>query len=288
MTQVASIVGDAAELQYSALGLRRGLTEVIAGGHWPDSVPALPGVKLECPPAGLRPRAATQILVVDDCTLQRENLAAILGEDGLDTAAAAWDLASVLLAVAEAEPRVVLLSMTTRESTALLRAIRRVCPETAVIAVCVAEDDEAAIIECAESGVLGYHLRHQSVEELHAVIADVVEGRSSCAPLISSVLMRHLSSMASRPSRGREPDLTAREAEILRMLEVGMTNRDIADQLCIALHTVKNHVHSVLNKLAVRSRAEAAAYSRTRRHGPRYVGTRQDSEPKIAPSVHIP
>jgi DNA-binding NarL/FixJ family response regulator len=53
--------------------------------------------------------------------------------------------------------------------------------------------------------------------------------------------------------------LTAREAEILRFLQLGLSNREIAEQLCIAVHTVKNHVHSLLTKLGVNTRGQAAA-----------------------------
>lgn len=60
----------------------------------------------------------------------------------------------------------------------------------------------------------------------------------------------------------QELPLTAREIQILRMLEAGLANREIAGRLCIAVHTVKNHVHSVLTKLGVSSREEAAALAR--------------------------
>jgi DNA-binding NarL/FixJ family response regulator len=65
----------------------------------------------------------------------------------------------------------------------------------------------------------------------------------------------------------KQPDkellLTAREIQILRMLEAGLANQVIAEELCIAVHTVKNHVHSLLTKLGVTSRAQAAALART-------------------------
>ncbi|WP_197420051.1 response regulator transcription factor [Mycobacterium sp. NAZ190054] len=220
-----------------------------------------PTVHAVAPERGRGRLAATRMLIIDDSTLQRENLAAVLREGGAKPAVA-WDLPSVRVAIGEVAPQVVLLSMTTRDSIALLCGIRRACPTTRVIAVCVAED-EAEIIACAESGVAGYHLRSQSLDELLTVIVDVIDGQASCSPGVSAVLMRHLSAVASRRSGPRDPDLTTREMEILRMLEMGLTNRDIANQLCITLHTVKNHVHSVLSKLGVRSRAEAAACSRT-------------------------
>ena len=101
-------------------------------------------------------RGAT-ILIIDDCTLQRENLAAILGGEGRSTLAVAWDLPSMCDALAEMPPEVVLLSMATRDSIALLRAVREACPGARVIVVGLSEDDETDIIACAEAGVAGYH-----------------------------------------------------------------------------------------------------------------------------------
>jgi DNA-binding NarL/FixJ family response regulator len=63
----------------------------------------------------------------------------------------------------------------------------------------------------------------------------------------------------------KELVLTSREDQILRLLELGLSNQEIASQLCIAVHTVKNHVHSVLTKLEVRSRAEAVVRFRADR-----------------------
>lgn len=209
---------------------------------------------------------AGQILIVDDCTLQRENLAAILHNDGVSTPAVAWDLPSVRAALGEMAPHVVLLSMMTRGSIALLRAVREACPLARVIVVGISEDDETDIIACAEAGVAGYHLRTESLNELLRLISKVAEGESACSPRVSAILLSHLSALAAqRQPSNRELVLTTREMQILQMLEIGLSNRDIADQLCITLHTVKNHVHSVLSKLGVSTRTEAAAISRSSR-----------------------
>ena len=81
------------------------------------------------------------------------------------------------------------------------------------------------------------------------------------------MLLRRLSALAERRQpAAKELVLTPREAQILRMLEMGLSNRNIADHLGIAIHTVKNHVHSLLTKLGVSSRVEAAALARTVRY----------------------
>ncbi|MGB3356205.1 MAG: response regulator transcription factor [Mycobacterium sp.] len=208
-------------------------------------------------------RGAT-ILIVDDCTLQRENLATILGGEGGSTLAVAWDLPSMRDALAETSPEVVLVSMVSRDSITLLRAVREACPGARVIVVGISEDDETDIIACAEAGVAGYHLRNESLDQLLRLISKVVEGESSCSPRVSAILLSRLSALAAQRNPGpRELVLTTREMQILQMLEMGLSNRDIADRLCITLHTVKNHVHSVLNKLGVSTRTEAAAVSRS-------------------------
>ncbi|MEH3141594.1 MAG: response regulator transcription factor [Mycobacterium kyogaense] len=205
------------------------------------------------------------ILIVDDSRLQRENLATILAGEGVARPAMAWSLDSLSVAVST-PPRIVLLNLFTHQSISLLHCVRQQCPTAKVIVMGVADEDEADVIACAEAGVAAYHLRTESLGELRNLIARVSRGEFVCSPRISAILLRYLSNVATeRRSDPGDPDLTAREMQILRMLEQGLSNKDIADQLCIAVHTVKNHVHSVLGKLGVRTRAEAAAFCRSLR-----------------------
>ncbi|MGE2714609.1 LuxR C-terminal-related transcriptional regulator [Mycolicibacterium litorale] len=146
---------------------------------------------------------------------------------------------------------------------ALLRLVRSTCPEAKMIVVGISEDDEASVVASAEAGVAGYHLRAESLGDLLAIISQVANGQPFCSPKISAIMLKCLRTRAAQQPNPREPVLTAREIQILRLLEMGLSNREIADQLCIALHTVKNHVHSVLSKLGVGTRAEAATYARS-------------------------
>jgi DNA-binding NarL/FixJ family response regulator len=204
------------------------------------------------------------VLIVDDNTLYRQNLAAALAPS-LDSAPhVARDAASLQSCLEQCPPDVVLLSMSTSDAGALLQCVSRSRPEAKVIAVGVWEGDEPTIIACAEAGVTGYHLRDESFDELVSLIAKIAAGESMCSPKVAAILLRRLSTLAAerKPETG-DLVLTAREAQILRMLEQGLSNREIAEQLCIALHTVKNHVHSILGKLGVRTRGQAVALSRT-------------------------
>ena len=137
-------------------------------------------------------------------------------------------------------------------------------PHVRVIVLGASEDDQSAIVACAEAGVAGYHMRSDSLEDLLELIRKVATGESFYSPQVAAILLRQLSALAAqRQPAARDPALTTRKAQILTMLELGRSNQDIATELSIAVHTVKNHVHSLLTKLGVSTRAEAAALSRT-------------------------
>lgn len=209
----------------------------------------------------------TRILIVDDSTLYREYLAGVVAYHGAVKPGIAWDLPSLITALENMKPLVVLLNLATRDSATLLTQALKLSPDLRVIVLGMTEDDEPEIVACAEAGVAGYHLRTESLEDLLVLIRKVAAGESLCSPRVSAILLRRLSALASQSQpAGHELVLTAREAQILKMLELGLSNRDIAEQLCIAVHTVKNHVHSLLTKLGVRTRAQAAALSRTLRY----------------------
>ncbi len=213
---------------------------------------------------GQDPLRDESILIVDDCTLYRENLAATFALYGTAAPSVAWDLPSLVTALEDTTPSIVLLNIATRDSALLLRAAMEISQNLRVIVLGVSEDDESEIVACAEAGVAGYHMRTESLDDLLVLMRKVADGKSICSPRVSAILLRRLSALASQ----RRPAadglvLTAREDQILRMLELGLSNQDIATQLCIAVPTVKNHVHSLLIKLDVNTRAEAAALCRT-------------------------
>jgi DNA-binding NarL/FixJ family response regulator len=204
------------------------------------------------------------IVIIDDCTLHRDNLAAVFTLNGMAAPRVAWDLPSLIVALDGIAPDIVLLNIATRDCVSLLRAATGMIPGARVIVLGASEDDESKIVACAEAGVVGYHMRTDSLHDLLRLIRKVAAGETSCPPRISAILLRRISSLASQwQPVSKELALTKRETQILKMLELGRSNQDIATQLAIAVHTVKNHVHSLLSKLGVGSRAEAAALSRT-------------------------
>ena len=217
--------------------------------------------------AGQTPVPQVRFLIVDDCTLNRENLGAMFAAHGCSEPAMAWDMPSLFAALGQAAPEIVLFNMGTRDNMTLLRQVRYTCPQARLIVVGISDEDESEIVACAEAGVAAYHLRGESLHDLLTLVTRVADGESHCSPKVSAILLRRLSTLASqRQPEAKELVLTAREIQILRLLESGLSNQEVADRLFIALPTVKNHVHSVLRKLGVSTRGEAAAYSRSMRH----------------------
>lgn len=201
------------------------------------------------------------ILVVDDSRLYRESLAALLTQQtGIGVVDSAESLESVSSHIALSDPDVVILNLATVESSAILTAIRQQRPRAKLVVVGVDDTDERQVITCAEAGVSGYLTRSDSLDDLISIIRRLVVGDTPISPRISAFLLRRIRDLADdRRHQPRLSLLTDREIQILRLIGAGLSNKDIAEQLTIELHTVKNHVHSMLTKLGVRRRGEAAA-----------------------------
>lgn len=180
----------------------------------------------------------------------------------IEVIGAAADAEEAVKAVAgEPEPPLVVLDMATPDGVALVRRLAHL-PGVRVLAITVA-NRECSVIECAESGVSGFLTTEASVDELAVAIEQVAQGGQSCPPSTAGMLLRRVAALArDRPRSTPEVVLTSRELEIANLVERGLSNKQIADKLCIELPTVKNHMHHILDKLGVRRRAEAAALVR--------------------------
>jgi DNA-binding NarL/FixJ family response regulator len=205
--------------------------------------------------------AAVSVLVVDDSRLYRDALAGLLREQPwVDRVETAPDGASTMRREVAFPPTVTLLNMATDESLVWLGALTRARARVVVIGVREAESD---VVACAEAGSAGYVLRSDSLDSLCDVVQAVARGESICSPKTTSMLLRRVATLAAeRRSDSGLGRLTAREAEILTLLEQGMANHEIAQRLSIEVRTVKNHVHAILSKLGVARRGQAAAWAR--------------------------
>lgn len=131
----------------------------------------------------------------------------------------------------------------------------------------LAMDRESEIVAAAEAGVSGLHLQSESFADLLEMVRTAGNGQALCSPEVSAILMKRVYAFAAQSNPDSSTDsLTARENEILELLDQGLTNQQIANRLSVTLHTVKNHVHSVLKKLGVGSRSEAVTVFRTAKY----------------------
>jgi two-component system nitrate/nitrite response regulator NarL len=200
---------------------------------------------------------ARSVLVVADVRLYREGLAQSLSASPhiavLGTCA---DRADARQQVATLQPDVVLIDVRARESLELIRDLRSQGVRCKVLAFAV-EEIAADILACAEAGAAGYVTADVSIEDLVRAIERIARAELVCSPRIAAQLFGRIS------ERGEEwslevKTLTPRERQVLDCIRQGHSNKEIAQKLNIAEPTVKNHVHHLLEKLDVTTRAQAA------------------------------
>ena len=205
---------------------------------------------------------STQVLLVSDQPLYRDGVARTLRDaQKIAVAGTAGGAEQALELVCLLEPEIVLLDMGMPHAFDVARQIAQSTRRTRVVALSIREED-SEVIACAEVGIAGYVPRDGTAQETIDVISAVARGEARCSPRIVGSLLRRIAALTAALQNGGQggvpAGLTAREAEILALLQQGLPNKIISRRLGIELATVKNHVHSIFGKLGLRSRAEAA------------------------------
>ncbi len=140
------------------------------------------------------------------------------------------------------------------------RLIKAELPETKVVIVTVAEDDEH-LFEAVTSGADGYLRKDMAAGELKRVLDAVAGGEPALSKGLATKILEELGRVAREGPAREEGELTKREREVLALVATGATNQEVAQRLFISEHTVKFHMRNILAKLRTRNRAEAAAYA---------------------------
>ena len=206
-----------------------------------------------------------KVLIANDSTLISHLLTTILNkEPDIEVVGTAQNFTEVLNATRDFDMLLVDSSFPERGAMAILEhyQIRDQKPKVIVLGLGKSTDQ---ILEYIQAGADGYLLEKEKENDLIQCILMTSEDRPRISPEIAeammnrlmdfSLLLAEIEDLVSVPA-----DLTSREWEVLRLLAEGLTNRDIADQLKIALGTTKNHIHSIYQKLNIRNRHQAAVF----------------------------
>jgi len=204
---------------------------------------------------------AERILLVDDHPLTRSALAGLLQEHGFDVAGEAGDGEEAIAKAAELHPDLVLLdlSMPGLDGLSALPRLREAAPSCEVV-VLTASGEEQSLLAAIRAGAAGYLLKSEPPARIVEFLRGVANGE---AALSGSVARRLLEQVRQNGGRGTGvPDeiaaaLSARELEVLLLLDDHLATEEIAKRLFISEHTVRSHVKSLLRKLGVSSRREA-------------------------------
>jgi two-component system nitrate/nitrite response regulator NarL len=203
-----------------------------------------------------------RVLVIDDHTLFRSGLEELLRRRGIQVVAAIGSGREGVDAARDLDPEVILLDlrMPDMDGLAVLAALREAGVTTPVVILTTSREDRD-LIQSLRSGAQGYLLKDMEPDDLVSALGEVVAGKTVVVPDMAGVLARVVQGEeAEEDDRGasRFSILTRREREILCHLANGRSNKMIARELDIAEGTVKLHVKSILRKLEVHSRVEAA------------------------------
>lgn len=198
-----------------------------------------------------------RVLITDDHGVVRQGLRMFLGLDPeIEVVGEASDGEEAVAMTRALVPDVILmdLMMPAMDGITAIRTIRGELPDVEIIALTSVLGD-ASVTGAVKAGAIGYLLKDVEAEELHRAIRAAAEGRVYLAPEAALRLMREV-----RAPDGAQP-LTEREAEVLQLVARGRSNRQIARSLYVEEKTVKAHVSSILRKLGMQSRTQAALYA---------------------------
>jgi DNA-binding NarL/FixJ family response regulator len=209
-----------------------------------------------------RTGASVSVMLVDDHRIFREGLRDLLLEQGFDIVGEAANAADAVALAVKKRPAVALMDIQMPGGSGIdaTRQLAARCPETQVVMLTVSPD-EADLIESIQAGASGYLLKGASIEEIASGVRAAADGESQVSPRITAELLHQVRRAPPPRALPGEPRLAQRELDVLRLISDGKGNPEIAEELQISEQTVKTYVSSLLAKLQVQNRIQAAVYA---------------------------
>jgi DNA-binding NarL/FixJ family response regulator len=217
--------------------------------------------------ARAHPRTTISIVLIEDNRMLREGLASLIREQpGFEILAASANVIDALQKVRDAKPRVVLVDFALQhhDGLRLTATIHAEIPEARVVVMGLFPLDED-IADFVRAGASGFVMKDASFGEFLRTVRLVAEGTDVLPTQLTGSLFTQIAQRAV--VGGKSPvleavRLTQRERQVVGLIGEGLSNKEIAARMHIAIHTVKSHVHNVLEKLALHTRLEVAAFTR--------------------------
>ncbi len=204
-----------------------------------------------------------RVMLVDDHEVVRMGIeSAVEAAEGMTVVASVSDGSKALSEAPVVAPDVVLLDvlMPGIDGIETCRRMLEELPETRVVML-TSHTDEDAVFAAIMAGASGYLLKNTSSRAIVDAIRSVAEGRSTLDPSVTAGVLDRLRAADVNSGIPGLRDLSEREHEVLLLVAEGLTNLEIAERLVLSPHTVRNHVSSILAKLGLRRRSDAAVFA---------------------------
>lgn len=202
------------------------------------------------------------VMTVDDHHLVRQGIESFLGaQSDIEIVASVANGNEAIQAAAEKLPDVILMDLNLGEGINGIEATRKIkeqCPSCQVIVLTSFHSDEH-IFPAIKAGALSYLLKDIHPKDLYIAIQKAAIGQSQLSPMVAKRIVEEL-----QPNNSIDPitsPLSERELQVLKLIGAGKNNSEIADELCIAIKTVRCHVSNILSKLHLRDRTQAAVHA---------------------------
>ena len=211
--------------------------------------------------------ANLRVMLVDDHEVVREGLRALLNRrPGMTVVGEAGNVAQAIEVALREKPDVVVMDVRLPDGSGVeaCREIRSQRPETRMIML-TSYADEEAVLASILAGASAYLLKQTRGQQLAEAVEAVARGESLLDPQVTMRVLDQVRNMASGAAANKQSQLNENENKILRLIAEGKTNKEIAAEIYLSDKTVKNYVSSILSKLNLRRRSEAAAFIAGRR-----------------------